>query len=84
MGDTPHELHAEFPEMTAELHRLKVSDSHASRLMDDYHALNREVHRIETNVAPASDETLETLKKKRLALKDEIFALLTKPSGKCC
>ena len=38
--------------------------------------INREVHRIETDVEPASDEVLEDLKKKRLHLKDQIAALL--------
>lgn len=76
MGDTPHELRAEFPDKIERLHELKISNADAARLMDDYHDLNREIHRIETNVAPAADETLEALKKKRLALKDQIFKLL--------
>ena len=76
MGDTPHELREEFPDQVDRLHALKVSDVRAARMMDDYHDLNREVHRIETDVTPASDETLEDLKKKRLHLKDQIAAML--------
>ena len=76
MGDTPHELRAEFPDKVEKLHQLKVSNAHASRIMDEYHDINREIHRIETDIAPAADETLEELKKKRLQLKDQIFALL--------
>lgn len=76
MGDTPHELRAEFPEKADKLHALKTSNPHAARMMDEYHDINREIHRIETDVAPTSDEVLEELKKKRLGLKDQIFALL--------
>jgi uncharacterized protein len=76
MGDTPHELRAEFPDKVERLHALKVSNAEAAKIMDVYHDINREIHRIETDVAPASDETLEDLKKKRLKLKDQIAAML--------
>ncbi|QDG78418.1 YdcH family protein [Labrenzia sp. PHM005] len=76
MSHVPHELHEEFPEATEVLHTLKTSDAHFSRLADEYHTVNREVHRIETDVAPASDEVLEDLKKKRLHLKDQIAAMI--------
>lgn len=76
MSHVPHELHEEFPEAAEALHALKTSDAHFSRLADEYHTINREVHRIETDVEPASDEVLEDLKKKRLHLKDQIAAML--------
>ncbi|MCV0425351.1 MAG: DUF465 domain-containing protein [Roseibium sp.] len=76
MSHVPHELHEEFPEATETLHTLKTEDAHFARLADEYHTVNREVHRIETDVEPASDEVLEDLKKKRLHLKDQIAALL--------
>ncbi|WP_422375532.1 YdcH family protein [Roseibium sp.] len=76
MSHVPHELHEEFPEAAEALHHLKINDAHFARLADEYHTINREVHRIETDVAPASDEVLEDLKKKRLHLKDQIAALL--------
>lgn len=76
MSHVPHELHEEFPDAAETLHKLKTSDAHFARLADEYHETNREVHRIETDVAPASDDVLEDLKKKRLHLKDQIAALL--------
>ena len=33
---------------------LKTGDAHFARLADEYHALNRAVHRAETNVEPIS------------------------------
>ncbi|CTQ60390.1 MAG: DUF465 domain-containing protein [Roseibium album] len=76
MSHVPHELHEEFPESADELHTLKTKDTHFARLADEYHTVNREVHRIETNVEPAADDVLEDLKKKRLHLKDQIAAML--------
>lgn len=76
MSHVPHELHEEFPDAADALHALKTTNAHFTRLADDYHAVNREIHRVETQVAPASDEALEELKKKRLHLKDEIAAML--------
>ena len=38
--------------------------------------LNRQIHRIETDVEPASDEHQTELRKQRMALKDELYAML--------
>jgi uncharacterized protein YdcH (DUF465 family) len=76
MTHVPHGLHEEFPTSAAAISRLKIGDAHFARLAETYETLNREIHRIETDVEPASDETLEGLKKKRLKLKDEIAAML--------
>lgn len=77
MSHVPHELHEEFPDSAATLHTLKTTNAHFNRLADEYHTVNREVHRVETNVAPASDEALENLKKKRLHLKDQIAVMIS-------
>ena len=76
MTHVPHELHEEFPEAAEALHRLKLENAHFAKLADDYHQVNREVHRIETDVEPASDQRAEDLRKRRLALKDEIAKIL--------
>ena len=76
MSHTPHELAEEFPDLADKLHALKTSDAHFARLAEEYHELNREIHRIETETEPASDEHQTELRKKRMALKDEIYALL--------
>lgn len=76
MSHVPHELHEEFPEHADALHALKTSNAHFAKLSDEYHNVNREIHRIETDIEPASDDALEDMKKQRLHLKDEIAALL--------
>lgn len=76
MSHTPHELHDEFPEFKDRIHELKTSNAHFAKLADEYHHLNREIHRAETNVEPTSEAHEEEMRKKRLVLKDEIYAML--------
>lgn len=77
MSDTPHELAEEFPEFVEKMHELKTGNTHFARLFDDYHEVNRAIHRAETDVEPADDFHQEEMRKKRLALKDQIYAMLT-------
>ena len=76
MTHVPHGLHEEFPEAASKISKLKINDAHFARLADRYEHINREVHRIETDVEPASDQTLEQIKKERMKLKDEIASML--------
>jgi hypothetical protein len=76
MSHTPHELVEEFPDSVDQIHALKVSDPHFARLADTYHELNRQIHRMETDLEPASDAAQAELRLKRLKLKDEIYARL--------
>ena len=76
MSHTPHELSEEFPEFVQKMHDLKVSDAHFAKMADDYHELNRKVHRAETNVEPREELSEVDLRKRRGALKDEIYAYL--------
>ena len=76
MSHTPHELAEEFPEHLDALHRLKETDAHFAKLSDDYHTLNRAIHRAETDVEPTEDLHMVQMRKERLALKDQISAIL--------
>ncbi|MFY0681254.1 MAG: YdcH family protein [Thalassovita sp.] len=76
MSNTPHELAEEFPEFVQKMHDLKVSDAHFAKLAESYHGLNRQIHRAETNVEPLEQLAEADLRKKRTALKDEIYAYL--------
>ncbi|WAT16899.1 DUF465 domain-containing protein [Aurantiacibacter sp. MUD11] len=75
---TPNELTEIFKRDHDLVTRLKTEDAHYARLADDYHEVNREVHRIEAETEAASDERTEALKKKRLKLLDEITAIINK------
>ncbi|MDX1711489.1 MAG: YdcH family protein [Rhodovibrionaceae bacterium] len=76
MTHTPHELAADFPEHRDKIHDLKESDAHFARLADEYHRVNRAIHRAETGVEPVSDEAERDMRKRRMSLKDEIAARL--------
>lgn len=78
MSHTPHELAAEFPDMADKIAALKASDAHFAKLADEYHDVNRAVHRAETLVEPIDQSAETDLRKKRAALKDEIWAMLQK------
>ncbi|MCC7260724.1 MAG: YdcH family protein [Alphaproteobacteria bacterium] len=71
-----HSLVNEFPQLREKIHAMKLSDTHFARLFDEYDAAEHAVHRIESGAEAASDAHLETLKKKRLELKDKLYALL--------
>lgn len=76
MTHTPHEILAEFPEYSDKIHELKTNDAHFVRLIDDYHTVNRAIHRVETNVEPMSETAEKELRQQRMKLKDEIYALI--------
>ncbi|MFY2825831.1 YdcH family protein [Ruegeria sp. MALMAid1280] len=78
MSHTPHELAEEFPDKVELMSQLKQSDAHFARLVDEYHEVNRVVHRAETNIEPMEDLAEGELRKKRAALKDEIWSILSK------
>ena len=55
------------------MHDLKPSDA--------YREINRQVHRAETNVEPMEDLAEGELRKKRAALKDEIWSIVSEASA---
>ncbi|WP_193172312.1 YdcH family protein [Nisaea nitritireducens] len=76
MSHVPHELADEFPNAAEKIHELKLSNAHFAKIADAYHEVNREIHRIEAEIETPSDAYAEELKKKRLALKDEVASFL--------
>ncbi|MFA7269014.1 MAG: DUF465 domain-containing protein [Sterolibacterium sp.] len=71
-----HDLQAEFPEYKDRIQHLRASDPHFALLYDEYHKVEGEVHDVEEHDVPVSDLIFETLKKRRLKLKDELYAML--------
>lgn len=71
-----HCLTNEFPEHKEIIHDLKMSDRHFQRLFNEYDETTHAVYRIETGVEATSDDHLETLKKQRLNLKDQLYAMI--------
>ena len=76
MSNTPHELAEEFPAEAAQIHALKLKDAHFARLAEEYHEVNREVHRAETRSEAVDPQRETELRQRRMRLKDEIWQML--------
>jgi hypothetical protein len=73
-----HTLLNDFPDHHHTIRHLKMHDAHFTKLSDSYHELDTEVRKLEEGNSPVEDEYLETLKKRRVHLKDELFTLIQK------
>lgn len=71
-----HDLVHEFPEYRQQIHHLKLVNQHFSRLFDEYHEVDKEIRRIGQQLETPSDAHFESLKVKRLRLKDELYEML--------
>lgn len=71
-----HELPDEFPEYKAAIDRLKAADAHFASLCEAYQKVNGEIREVEEHDVPVSDVIFEELKKRRLLLKDQLYAML--------
>jgi uncharacterized protein len=71
-----HDLVHEFPEHREKIHALKTSNAHFVKLFDEYHIVTKSVEQLEGANVPVTDEDFEIQKKKRLQLKDQLYAML--------
>jgi uncharacterized protein len=76
MSHTPHELVEEFPEQVDTIRKLKAENAHFTKIFDDYTDINQSIHRSETNIEPTDDLTEQTMRKKRMVLKDELWEMI--------
>ncbi len=76
MTHVSQHLHEAFPNAAEAIARLKADDAHFQALAAQFDAIDHDVAEAETGEDPASDERLEAMKKRRLALLDEIAAYL--------
>lgn len=76
MSNTPHTLGDEFPDQRETIHVLKQKSVHFAQLLGEYDTVNDQIHRAETRIDAVSDEAEAALRKRRLALKDEIAQAL--------
>ena len=77
MSHVAHQLTEEFPAEAAKIHDLKAKDAHFAKLVDEYHTVNRAVHRAETRVDVMDSASETALRQKRMHLKDDIFHRLS-------
>lgn len=70
-----------FPEYRDLISKLKTEDRHFERLFDQHNELDEQITEMEKRVSLTGEQEIETLKKKKLALKDEIYQILLKASS---
>lgn len=71
-----HDLTEDFPEFSTTIHALKSTDTTFSRLLYEYDGMDKKIYGIEQMMLPVSDAYLGELKKRRLALKDQLFDMI--------
>ncbi len=67
-----------FPEYRELITRLKGHDHHFTRLFDKHNELDQQIKNMEAHIQPGTQLEIESLKKEKLALKDELYGLLKK------
>lgn len=76
-GET-HDLATEFPDYKDRIHQLKMDDRHFARLFEEYQELDAQLYRIEQEIEVHADDFVESLKFRRVHLKDELYEMLKK------
>jgi uncharacterized protein YdcH (DUF465 family) len=74
--DTRQTLHSIFADAADTLHALKMDNAHFRELSERFEVCSKQIYRIETDIEPASDARLEEFKKERLAMLDQIAAMI--------
>ena len=67
-----------FPEYRDLITQLKTSDSHFLNVFDKHNELDQRIKNMESGIEPATHLDIETLKREKLALKDELYQILRK------
>lgn len=67
-----------FPEYRDQISQLKISDLHFKYLFDQHNELDKTIRHLEGHVdhVHARQEEIEALKKEKLRLKDQLYAIL--------
>ena len=71
-----HPLVEEFAEYRDLIHELKMNNAHFRRLANEYEGLDKSIFRAEQGIEVVNDDYLESIKKERLSLKDQIYDML--------
>jgi uncharacterized protein YdcH (DUF465 family) len=71
-----------FPEFRALITQLKQHDRHFQHLFEQHNALDQKIQNMEQHILPGTPDEIETLKKEKLHLKDQLHQILIKASAK--
>ncbi|WP_295007309.1 YdcH family protein [uncultured Dechloromonas sp.] len=65
-----------FPEYRDLITQLKTTDRHFLNLFDRHNDLDQQIKNLEAHIGHATHLEIESLKKEKLVLKDELYGLL--------
>jgi uncharacterized protein YdcH (DUF465 family) len=71
-----------FPEHRELISQLKQHDRHFQHLFDQHNELDQKIRNMEQRILPGTPEEIESLKKEKLHLKDQLFQVLLKAASK--
>jgi uncharacterized protein YdcH (DUF465 family) len=67
-----------FSEYRDQITHLKADDTHFANIFAKHDELDTKIKRMESHVEPGTPLEIEQLKKEKLHLKDEVYAILIK------
>ena len=71
-----------FPEYRDLITKLKGHDHHFTKVFDKHNTLDQSIKNMESRgVLPHAEDEIEALKREKLKLKDELFAILRKAAA---
>ena len=70
-----------FPEFRDLITQLKGNDHHFTRLFEKHNELDQKIKNIEARIQPGTPEEIDVLKKEKLLLKDQVYAVLKKAAA---
>lgn len=70
-----------FPEYRELISTLKVRDTHFARLFQEHNDLDQRIMNVEAGIESADGVGLEGMKRHKLQLKDQLYAILKQAAG---
>lgn len=70
-----------FPEYRDLISQLKTEDAHFAKLFEKHNELDQKIKNMEAGIELATHTEIEALKKEKLHIKDELYAILKKKSS---
>ena len=67
-----------FPEHQELIHKLRHDDPHFAKIFESHQELDKEIAQLELNPVNLINDDIESMKRKKLKIKDEIYKILTR------
>ncbi|MFC6051938.1 hypothetical protein A6M14_11005 [Acinetobacter sp. Ac_877] len=65
-----------FPEFRDIIQKLREDNAHFAKMFEDHEILDKEINQLEQNPVNLINDSIESLKRQKLKIKDEMYRLL--------